>query len=109
MVCTPNGCDTATVCIDINCVDIVIFTAVSANGDGFNDVFFISGIEEFPNNELIIYDRWGLKVFETTNYMNDWEGTWNGDKDLPDGTYYYYLRLNDEDERVFTGFLEIFR
>ena len=109
VVCTPNGCDTATVCIVINCVDIVIFTAVSANGDGVNDVFFISGIEEFPNNELIIYNRWGLKVYETVGYMNDWDGKWDGDKDLPDGTYYYSLRLNDEENRRFTGFLELFR
>ena len=40
VVCNPNGCDTATVFIWLECTDIVIFNAVSPNGDGINDVFY---------------------------------------------------------------------
>jgi len=109
MVCTPNGCDSATVCIWISCVDIVIFTAVSPNRDGSNDVFFIAGILDFPDSELTIFNRWGNAVFETVGYRNDWSGTWDGNKDLPDGTYWYELKLNDETNRVFRGYLEIYR
>jgi gliding motility-associated-like protein len=109
VVCTPTGCDTAKIEICIECVDIVIFTAVSPNGDGLNDVFYIANIEEYPNNNLKIFNRWGNKVFEIDSYKNQWRGTWNGNRDLPDGTYYYLLELNDEDNRVFEGYLELYR
>ncbi len=108
-ICTPTGCDTSQITICISCEDIVIFTAVSANGDGINDVFFISNIEEYPDNELQIFNRWGNLVYETEGYKNQWRGTWNGNRDLPDGTYYYMLRLNDDADRVFQGYLEIHR
>ncbi|MEM6964437.1 MAG: gliding motility-associated C-terminal domain-containing protein [Bacteroidota bacterium] len=110
VICNSNACDTAKVCIYINCTDIVIFNAVSPNGDGVNDQFFISGILDYPNNNLSIYNRWGTKVYETVGYKNDWEGTFNNKKALPDGTYYYILKLNDaDDNRVFQGYLEIYR
>jgi len=38
-----------------------------------------------------------------------WKGTWQDEKDLPDGTYYYHLVLNDTADREFSGFLTIFR
>lgn len=109
VVCNPNGCDTATVSVFIECTDIVIFTAVSPNADGSNDVFFIAGIEDFPDAELYIFNRWGNQVYNTVNYKNDWGGTWDGDKDLPDGTYFYFLKLNDDDQRTFRGYLELYR
>ncbi|MFK8103935.1 MAG: gliding motility-associated C-terminal domain-containing protein, partial [Saprospiraceae bacterium] len=109
-ICNANGCDTATVYVWLECADIVIFTAVSPNRDGVNDVFFISGIEDFPNSELEIYNRWGNRVYQKVGYKNDWRGTWDGNKDLPDGTYYYLLQLNDpQDTRVFSGYLELYR
>ncbi|MEO1626947.1 MAG: gliding motility-associated C-terminal domain-containing protein, partial [Bacteroidota bacterium] len=108
VVCTPNGCDTATVEVWLKCIDIVIFNAVSANGDNINDVFYISGIDEFPDNHLEIYNRWGNKVYSVDGYNNEWDGTWEG-QDLPDGTYYYILELNDDDRRIFRGYLELFR
>jgi len=110
VVCNPNGCDTATVFIWLECTDIVIFNAVSPNGDGQNDVFFIANIEDYPDSELNIYNRWGNLVYHVIGYKNDWEGTFNNKKELPDGTYYYILELNDpEDQRVFQGYLEIYR
>lgn len=109
-LCNPNGCDTATVKIYIECVDIVVFTAVSPNRDGVNDVFFIAGIEKFPSSELKIFNRWGSIVFRTLNYQNDWRGTWKNDLELPDGTYFYQLELNDpNDDRMFEGFFELHR
>jgi gliding motility-associated-like protein len=108
-VCNQNGCDTALVKIYIECIDIVIFTAVSPNGDGENDYFHIAGILDFPENELVILNRWGNEVYNTRAYKNKWEGTYNNDKELPDGTYYYILKLNDDQNRVFQGFLEIHR
>lgn len=108
-VCNPNGCDTASVFIYIECTGLTIFTAVSPNGDGINDYFHIEGIEEFPDNELTLYNRWGNEVYFKKGYNNEWGGTWNNNKDLPDGTYFYLLQLKDEDEREFKGYFQIFR
>ncbi len=108
-VCNPNGCDTAQVFIWIECDDLVIFNAVSPNNDGVNDVFYISGIEAYPNNRLCIYNRWGNKVYDRVGYQNEWNGVWDADKDLPDGTYFYILDLNDEDKRRYQGYLELLR
>ena len=108
-ICNDIGCDTAIVEVWIECIDIVVFTAVSPNRDGVNDVFFISGIEEFPESRLQIYNRWGERVFQTIGYDNDWAGTWKGNLELPDGSYFYCLELNDATNRVIQGFLEIHR
>ncbi len=109
-LCNSNGCDTATVSIYIKCVDIVVFTAMSPNRDGINDVFYISDIDKFPNSELKIYNRWGNVVYQTTNYQNNWTGTWKNNQELPDGTYFYQLSLNEpNDERMFEGFIELHR
>ena len=80
---------------------LTIFNEFSPNGDGINETFFIGCIENFPNNTLEIYNRWGNIVYRTNNYQNDWEGESNGravlsvDKQLPEGTYYYILDLGD--------------
>jgi len=73
-----------------------------------NDEFYIANIQEYPNNRLQVFNRWGNKVYETRSYKNQWKGTWKN-RDLPDGTYYYILELNDEKNRVFNGYLEIYR
>ena len=70
---------------------------------------FISGIEEFPESRLQIYNRWGERVFLSIGYKNDWTGTWKGNLELPDGSYFYCLELNDDTNRVLQGFLEIHR
>ena len=108
-ICNEFGCDTATISIFIDCAgEIIVYTALSPNGDGANDTFFIGGLDLFPNNRLCIFNRWGNQVLLERGYSNDWRGTWN-EKDLPDGTYYYILELNDENNRVFRGFLELYR
>ena len=81
---------------------------MTPNGDGANDVFYIENIDTFPNNYLTIYNRWGNVVFETRSYNNDWEGTYNG-QPLPVGTYYYYMELNDPDNRSHSGHITILR
>ncbi|MEZ4951738.1 MAG: gliding motility-associated C-terminal domain-containing protein, partial [Saprospiraceae bacterium] len=76
------------------------------NGDQINDYFTILGIENHPNNELLIFNRWGNLVYETESYKNDWDGTFNGTA-LPDGTYYYIFKY-DEAQQL-SGYLEMQR
>ncbi len=105
-LCNPTGCDTATVTFYIACKALLIFNGFSPNGDGINETFTIDGIEDFPNNKVQIFNRWGNMVFEQNGYKGQWDGTWNN-KDLPNGTYFYLL--NDGEGKNYSGFLEIRR
>ena len=85
--------------------DIKIFNAVSPNGDGKNDIFYIEGIDCFPNNTLEIYNRWGIKIYEIKNYDNvsnvftgysNKSSSVSGHDLLPAGTYFYILKYEYE-------------
>ncbi|MFK7982692.1 MAG: gliding motility-associated C-terminal domain-containing protein, partial [Saprospiraceae bacterium] len=102
----PAGCDTATVTFYIECKVFLIFNGFSPNGDNINETFTIDGIENFPNNQIQIFNRWGNMVFEQAGYKGQWNGTWNN-KDLPDGTYFYFL--DNGEGKQYSGFLEIRR
>jgi gliding motility-associated-like protein len=69
--------------------DVFIPRLLTPNGDGDNDNLFITGLEIYTHNELIIINRWGNEVFRTKDYLN---GSWAGGT-LPDGVYFYRLRL----------------
>ena len=83
-----------------------IFNAVSPDGNGKNDFFLIQGISEYPDNNVKIFNRWGVQVFETNGYggSSDAENVFTGesqgretiaqDKLLPTGTYYYVITFN---------------
>ncbi|PKV51821.1 putative repeat protein (TIGR01451 family) [Aquimarina sp. MAR_2010_214] len=98
---------------------ITVFTGMSPNGDGVNDVFIISGIERLENT-LEIYNRWGVKVYGAKNYgRNDnfFRGFSNGrttieeTDQLPVGTYYYVLEyvLESGEHKSKAGYLYINR
>ncbi|MFA5782549.1 MAG: PKD domain-containing protein, partial [Bacteroidales bacterium] len=78
--------------------DFAIFfpNAFSPNGDNENNVFYVRG-HGIKNLHLIIYDRWGEKVFETTSQKNGWDGTFHGKK-LDPGVFVYYLEALFYDE-----------
>ena len=57
---------------------LVIPNAISPNGDGFNDLWIIEGLELYPNVELRIFDRWGSRVFHSGNAAdNPWDGSFS--------------------------------
>ncbi|WP_339894879.1 gliding motility-associated C-terminal domain-containing protein, partial [uncultured Algibacter sp.] len=93
-----NASDDPTI-TELGC--LLIFNEFSPNGDGVNDTLIINCIENFPNNKLEVYNRWGNKVYEKRAYNNDWDGTSNGratinsSEKLPVGTYYYVLDFGD--------------
>ncbi len=84
----------------------------SPNGDNINDVFFIKNLAE-TQASLRVYNRYGHLVFDAPIYNNDWSGTpntgifKNSSMGLPDGTYYYSLKLTDGRQKV--SFLTIAR
>ena len=72
--------------------------------------WMIQGVIDYPDNELAIYNRWGGLVYQKSPYDNSWDGTTTmklyGSGDLPEGSYYYILRL---DKAIFKGSIYIKR
>ena len=94
--------------------DILIPSFFSPNGDGINEAFLIPNLENFPGNEIHIFNRWGSEVFHATNYhrTSGWDGsttgnTW-GHGELPSGTYYYVLEVSTG-TKAYKGFLHLQR
>jgi len=83
-------------------------SAFSPNGDGFNDFFVVKGIEDYTSNTLSIVNRWGTEVYQKSNYSNEWNGVNESSDPLPDGTYFYVLKVDGVNE-VFKGFVDIRR
>ena len=69
--------------------------AFSPNGDGINDIFRIKGLEDYPDNRIEIINRWGNIIYIKAPYLNEWDGKTTAGKDLPEGTYFYIIDLND--------------
>jgi gliding motility-associated-like protein/uncharacterized repeat protein (TIGR01451 family) len=93
---------------------LVVYNMFTPNNDGLNDFFKIDCIENYPNNKLSVYNRYGNLVFAKENYNNDWQGMANvagvvnkGDK-LPMGTYYYVIDFGTA-EKTKSGWLSIVR
>jgi large repetitive protein len=111
-ICNINGCDTARVIIKIDAgSNLTVFNGFSPDGDGMNDFFTIRGIENYPNNGVILWNRWGNQVGEVKGYNNVdkvWNGTWNG-KNVPDGTYFYIINFNDGVTKPVAGYVQIHR
>jgi len=76
--------------------EIFIPESFSPNGDGYNDRFVILGIENYSDNELMVFNRQGISVYYRANYQNNWDGTPEEGRirggELPEGTYYYIFR-----------------
>ena len=70
------------------------------NSDGYNDVWGISRLENFPNFDLFVYNRWGQQVHHQTNLYFPWDGR-SLSLPLPDATYYYILYFSKTDKNKF--------
>jgi PKD repeat protein len=99
-IVNENGCDSLIeVRIPVKEADLKISGVLTPNADSFNDSFLIinqnktgSGEEtkittEFQRMELVVFDRWGRKIYDDSNYQSDWIA-----KGVPDGAYYYVLK-----------------
>ncbi len=113
----PDRCDTATVTIFVDRVVAVdadnVPNAITPNGDGLNDALvfdiLLANPERFPDNEIVIFNRWGDIVYRARPYQNDWRGTNMNGQPLPQGTYYYILRLDLDQGEIIRGDITIVR
>ncbi len=99
--------------------DLEVFTAVSPNGDDNNDFFRINGLGNFPENELFVYNRWGVLIYQKKRYheaqenseaftgISQGRATIAKGEELPVGTYYYVLKIEGLKDRA--GYLYINR
>ncbi len=108
--------------LDPNAVEdeIEVFNVITPNDDGIHDVLTITGLEDYPDNSIRIYNRWGVLVYGTQAYNtqgNVFNGTSEGrvtvdsDRKLPVGTYFYILdyKNNIGENKSRSGYLYINR
>jgi gliding motility-associated-like protein len=79
--------------------EVRVPSGLTPNGQ-FDNRLVIRGLENYPDNKIKIFNRYGSLVYEASPYQNDWDGSSNvhgnfteADGKLPDGTYFYYLEL----------------
>ena len=90
-ITTASGCTNSdSVLVSVIPYCIKPLNAFSPNGDGINDKWLVTNDNCTSNIRAMVFNRYGSKVYESENYVNDWNGRYKG-KPLPDGTYYYIL------------------
>ncbi len=91
-----NGCSTTN---SINVIRTIceIPNGISPNGDGSNDNFNLAG---FDVKKIKIFNRYGMLVYELTDYLDQWHGQTKNGNILPSGTYYYYLELGNGEAKT---------
>lgn len=104
----PNTTDSVEIIVSM-CDEFnpVFPTVITPNFDGRNDLFEIDYLElVYPDCKVTIFNRWGSVVFESVGYKDPWDGTFKGE-DLPMGTYFYKIELNDDKSTVYNGSISI--
>jgi gliding motility-associated-like protein len=103
------------VCVD-NCPNYVLPNVFTPNGDGANDFFIPFPYRFVERIDMQIFNRWGQKVFETTNPDINWDGKGLSGKTLNEGTYYYTCRVFEsrlsgavEAPEILSGYIELVR
>jgi gliding motility-associated-like protein len=89
---TNGVCDLSSDTVMIKINDLIIPTLITPNLDGNNDYFVIYGLESMGTTEFNVFNRWGAMVYKNTDYANDWDGTDDNGNQLPDDTYFYFLK-----------------
>lgn len=90
-----------------NC--LTTYEGISPNDDGKNDTLVIPCIEDYPDNIIKIYNRYGTQIYQANNYTNSWDGRANMGFPktsglLPVGTYFYVLEINGF-EKALVGYV----
>ena len=83
-----NGCSVDTVITLTDPDALKLYTALSPNGDSFNDTYVIDGVQDCPDNQFKVFNRWGNLVYEKDSYLNEWFGQDMDGNTLSDGTYF---------------------
>jgi gliding motility-associated-like protein len=105
-----NGCTFSTSTRLVEPTVLEMPNGYSPNGDGDNETFVVHGIDAYPNNEIVVYNRWGNIVYKKANYANEWAGDNTVGEALPDGTYFVILTVvAGEEEITLKGYVDLRR
>ena len=113
---TPSACDQALVTITLTEVidPVIVYEGVTPNNDNFNDTWIIDGIEQYPSNQVRIFDRWNTLVYQAAGY-NNMDVLWSGQSnegittgELPSGTYFFVVSLGDGTDPI-EGYVQLVR
>lgn len=89
-----NGClaqiEFTLIPLEESCLRIP--TGFTPNNDGYNDVWEIVGVDEFPEIRVSVFNRWGQELYNSIGHEDPWDGTHNGIQ-LPMASYYYVITL----------------
>ncbi|MBE7171366.1 MAG: gliding motility-associated C-terminal domain-containing protein [Williamsia sp.] len=89
-VTSANGCIASDQVSVTVLKDLKVPNAFSPNGDGINDTWKIPYLSSYQGATIEVFNRYGQKVFSSSNYNREWNGTYNGNP-LPVGTYYWII------------------
>ncbi|MDM8160606.1 gliding motility-associated C-terminal domain-containing protein, partial [Labilibaculum sp. K2S] len=98
--CSVNSADIGQKAIILNYWEENLLRAFTPNADGFNDSWRIERVGLVQKLKIVIYDRWGKVVYKFSGSGNEYKGTpWkgtDGNGNLPIGSYYYVIKIDDE-------------
>ncbi len=105
---------TGTIYITVTDNDrFVVPNLITPNEDGLNDTWKLEFLADYPDHQIMVFDRSGKIVFEATNYQNDWDGTGSptsgyvGQINLVNGVYSYVIDLGGKNKTVLKSWIEI--
>ncbi len=115
---SPTITQVVDACVTDN--DFIIFNGITPNGDDMNDYFRIKGIENYPDNTVKVFNRWGVQVYQIDRYgqggnlfygISEGRSTIAEERELPSGTYFYILEFHAENpgQTSYTGYIYINR
>ena len=90
-----GNADADSVTVQAEDCEMIIPNVISADGNGQNDLFVIKNLDQYPVNNLQVFDRSGRLLYEKANYANEWDGSVNG-KILAKDTYLYILTVKGQ-------------
>jgi gliding motility-associated-like protein len=103
-----SGCKNQDTIVVFVKTRIIIPQGFTPNDDRVNDAWVLEGIEDYPDSEVSIFNRWGAEIFSTKNYQNNPFNGKKGNDFLPMGTYFYVIKTGDTVPTQ-TGYLTLVR
>ena len=116
-VFADNGCSFSahynfeTMPFEVISCDLLFYNYLSPNGDGDNDIWEIGNVTDtkYQVNNVSFFNRWGALVWQSEvydNIENAWTGNSSEGQALPDGTYFYVVKVNEQE---YSGYVELMR
>ena len=111
---TIQAIDKLNGCVGYDSMEVKSFSTIyvpnafTPNADNKNDRWLIPALEAYPNCTVIIYNRYGEKIFQSKGYTKPWDGKFKG-LQQPTGAYVYTINAGDGILKLIQGMVMIVR